>query len=333
DVFVGKEWKKLNYEKVIFPPIPYAPSGLDLANANFKSPFGPQKVQRKRFWHLLGTDSLGRDVASGLIHGIRIALLIGFGSMFLSLIIGLPLGLIAGYFGDNYPVPWWIAAMNFIFGLLFILYVFVFASINDASIWMRFVIAFIFIIIIFGFNRLVHNRVNTSHSSLNISWDLIIMRGIEIFRSIPVLFIFLALLAIIKKPTAIHIVFIIGCLQWPSIARFVRAEVLGIRNENYISMAKSVGLSEFRIITKHILPNAIGPALIVAAFGFASAILIESTLSFLGLGLGADQITWGSMLKNARNNFNAWWLAIFPGLAIFISIYIFNKLGDALNER
>ena len=125
--------------------------------------------------------------------------------------------------------------------------------------------------------------------------------------------------------------FLIGLLAWPSIARFIRAELLRIRQLEYIEAARAIGLSEWRILARHAIPNALPPVLITIAFGTASAILLEATLSFLGIGVDINAITWGSMLRVSK--VTAWWMFIFPGLAIFATVTLFNLLGDQLSRR
>ena len=175
-------------------------------------------------------------------------------------------------------------------------------------------------------------RINFFKKQMTINWDLILMRLIEIFKSIPGIFFLLAIFAIIEKPNLLFLILILGFLMWPPFARFIRAEFLKIREAEYINMAKSLGLKNSAIIWNHALPNALGPVLVALSFGFANAVLLESTLSFLGIGLPEGTVSWGSILNTARSNFSAWWLAIFPGLAIFISIYIFNRFGDAFSN-
>ena len=124
---------------------------------------------------------------------------------------------------------------------------------------------------------------------------------------------------------------IIGFIRWTTIARFIRAELLRVRSLEYIEAAHAMGFSNWRIIVRHAIPNSIGPVLITIAFGVASAILIEAFISFLGIGVNGE-VTWGMLLRWARDNTMAWWLAIFPGLAIFITVTIFNLIGDGLTE-
>jgi peptide/nickel transport system permease protein len=125
---------------------------------------------------------------------------------------------------------------------------------------------------------------------------------------------------------------IIGLTGWTGIAKYVRAELLRVRSLEYIEAAQSLGFSEWRIIFRHALPNSLTPVLITIAFGIASAILVESSLSFLGIGVQAELQTWGKLLSEAREDVSAWWLAVFPGLAIFVTVTIFNLIGEGLTD-
>jgi peptide/nickel transport system permease protein len=164
-----------------------------------------------------------------------------------------------------------------------------------------------------------------------VPFDMIVSRFIEILNSIPTLFLILMIIAIIRKPNLYVIMLIIGFTGWTGIARFIRAELLKVRNLEYIEASQSLGYSGLRILFKHAIPNALSPVLISIAFGIASAILTESTLSFLGLG-PADTVTWGQLLSYARQAPQAWWLAIFPGAAIFITVTVFNLIGEGLTD-
>jgi len=142
----------------------------------------------------------------------------------------------------------------------------------------------------------------------------------------------LSLVAILKKPSILWVMVIIGFTGWTGIAKYVRAELLRVRNLEYIEASQSFGFSEWRIIFKHALPNSLSPVLISIAFGIAGAILVESGLSFLGIGVQAELQTWGKLLSQAREEVSAWWLAIFPGVAIFISVTVFNLIGEGLTD-
>jgi peptide/nickel transport system permease protein len=297
----------------------------------------------QRFRHILGTTSIGYDVMAGLIHGARISLTIGFISMGIAAIVGLLLGSIAGYFGDAKLTTtrgrFWVT----VFGV-FIAWFYAFQNRNyilsdavkqgaGAMLIQCIISIFLFCIIISLFSVIgkYAGKIKGLHKKVNIPADALVSRSIEIIHSIPV-FILIISLAAIAKPSLINIMIIIGLTGWTGIARFTRAEFLRIRNLEYIQSAKALGYSEGKTILKHALPNGLAPALVTIAFGIASAILIESSLSFLGIGVPPETVTWGSLVNEGRANFNAWWLVIFPGLCIFITVTVYNLIGEGLRD-
>ncbi len=162
--------------------------------------------------------------------------------------------------------------------------------------------------------------------------DIVISRLIEIVITFPRFFLIITIVALVEQGTLWLIMALIGLTGWTSIARFMRGEVLRVRNLDYVSAATALGYSTPRIIFRHVMPNAIAPVLIYAAFGIVSAILFESALSFLGFGVPPTVVTWGSVLHKARASTYAWWLAVFPGFMIFITVSAFNLIGDALRD-
>ena len=166
---------------------------------------------------------------------------------------------------------------------------------------------------------------------MKIPLDLIITRIIEVVVSVPVLILILAMVAIIK-PSIFMVMVIIGLVRWTGIARFIRAELLRVRNLEYIEAAHALGFPKFRTMIKHAIPNSLAPVFISVAFGIAAAILIESFLSFLGFGIPKELNTWGQLLTQSRGAAEAWWLAIFPGFAIFITVTLFNLIGEGLTD-
>ena len=337
------EWKNLEYDWVVFPLIPYVPKNIDSDNAQSVSPFGEQSIKSTRWRHWLGTDELGHDVLSGMIHGTRIALFVGLVSMSIASLIGILLGSIAGYFGDDrLRISRGRLILNVIFFMAALFYGFGSRSyiLSDAiaisfgKFFFEFLISLLIIIVLmFAANFLarITKLVPFLAVKIKIPIDIVISRLIEIMVSIPTLFLIISVVAI-AKPSIFIVMIIIGLTGWTGIARFIRAELLKVRNLEFIEAAHALGYSESRIVFKHAIPNALSPVLIAIAFGIASAILTEATLSFLGIGVPAESLTWGSLLSASRQNTGAWWLAVFPGLAIFVTVTVYNLVGEGLTD-
>ena len=162
--------------------------------------------------------------------------------------------------------------------------------------------------------------------------DEVVMRFVDLMMCIPAFFLILAAIAFLE-PSIIIIMVVIGLTNWMGIARLVRAEILSIKGKEYILAAKAQGLSEFRIILRHLLPNALSPVYVVATLGIGGAILTESALSFLGIGVQPPTPSWGNILTAAKDNIEvAWWLSLYPGLAIFFTVMGYNLLGEGLRD-
>lgn len=338
-IFQCGEWKKLNYEFAISPLIPYLPNNIDLENAHGVSPFQKQKVASWRWRHWLGTDELGRDILAGLIYGTRIAFLVGIFSVLFASIIGVSLGSLAGYFGDD-ALKISVARLlgNFIFvslGLFYGIAVRKYDLINSLSdsiysFTKEIAISILILAMIVFIGNLFISLLKKNtflKRKITIPLDIIISRFMEIFLSIPILFLILSI-ASLAKPSLMLTIFLISITMWTGIARLVRAELLKIRELEYMESAKTLGLSHFQILIKHALPNALTPIIIAMAFGVASAILVESSLSFIGIGVSPDTVTWGSILSVARKTPQSWWIAVFPGGMIFLTMMCFNILGE-----
>ncbi|MCC6465655.1 MAG: ABC transporter permease subunit [Planctomycetes bacterium] len=166
-----------------------------------------------------------------------------------------------------------------------------------------------------------------------ITVDDLVMRFTEIMMTIPVIFLILAVLALFPQRDVYIVMAVIGLTSWMGTTRFVRAEILSLREQDFVQAARALGLSNFRIIWRHLVPNSISPVLVSATLGVAGAVLAESTLSFLGIGAGPDQPTWGQILSEGRLYLNdAPWLTWIPGIAILITVLAFNLLGEGLRE-
>ena len=345
------DWRQLDLTAVIWAPIPYSAGSMDRYNRDYAAPGGEQRFKNPageiidipaRFRHRLGTDGIGRDLASGLIHGTRISLMVGLVSMGIASVIGIILGALAGFFGDTKlkmpRIKYWLTLFGIFMGLF---YGFgqrkyeLAAGFNEGfggGMWE----IFISILIIIGvtvFFRLLSKPLQFGKlkEEVSVPIDTFVSRGIELLNSIPRLLLIITITAVVERSIWI-VMMIIGITGWTRIARFTRAEFLRIRSLEFVQAAESLGYSSARTIFKHALPNSLAPVFVSIAFGIASAILIESGLSFLGIGVPDDIVTWGSLLNLGRQNLEAWWLIIYPGIAIFITITIYNMIAEASRD-
>jgi len=162
--------------------------------------------------------------------------------------------------------------------------------------------------------------------------DNIISRSIDIMLCFPTFFLILSTIAVLG-PSIWNIMIIIGVTSWMGVARLIRAEILSLKEREFIEAARAIGASDLRIIARHLIPNGIGPVLVSATLGVAGAILLESGLSFLGLGVQPPTASWGNILTEAKSTLGiAWWITVFPGLAILVTVLGYNLLGEGLRE-
>jgi peptide/nickel transport system permease protein len=214
--------------------------------------------------HYLGTDQLGRDVFSRMLHGAHVSLSVGFVAVAISILIGILVGAVAGYYGG------WV--------------------------------------------------------------DSLLMRFVDIMLCFPSFFLILTVVALLG-PSLFKVMVVIGITSWMGTSRFVRAEFLSLRERDFVQAAKALGVRDPRIIFRHILPNALAPVFVTATLDVASAILVEAGLSFLGFGVQPPAPSWGNILTEGRTYiFDAWWLTVFPGLAILITVLSFNLMGEGLRD-
>jgi len=245
----------------------------------FLSPFDPEKSNLQDKFeapsssHILGTDALGRDLLTRILYGGRISLAVGGIAVAIALLIGVPIGALAGYYGG---------------------------------------------------------RV-----------DAILMRFTDAFLSLPPFLVLILLAAILReidmplfrRSSVLTMSFVIGILSWMTFARLVRAAFLTLREMDYVSAARALGSSDRRIILGHILPNGIGVIIVEATLQLGYAIIQEAGLSFLGFGIQQPTPSWGNLINTAQDHFIKYpWLAIFPGLMIFLTIISVNYIGDGLRD-
>jgi len=347
------EWKSLPADFVLWAPVPYAPNKPDILNRDFTGPFDEQVMKDEKghiskarflFRHHFGTDQLGLDLLSGIIHGSKISIQVGFISVSIAAIIGILLGALAGFWGDYHlKVSKWRLTLIIPFILIGFFWSFISRSyiLRDAMesgiipfLWQLSISLFIWfgiIWIIYYLTGKIFTKKNRSQV-ISIPLDTLILRFTEVFNSIPKLIIIITIASLFREKSVGIVMVIIGLTSWTGIARFTRAEMLKTRSLPFIEAAKASGLSPFRVIFKHALPNAFAPVSIEITFTIAAAILIESGLSFLGIGVPDDVITWGSILSAGRQQFDAWWMVVFPGAAIFLTVLSLNILGEKLRE-
>lgn len=162
--------------------------------------------------------------------------------------------------------------------------------------------------------------------------DAVLMRFVDIMLAFPTFFLILAVIAILE-PGIFTIMAVIGVTGWMDVARLVRAEFLTLKERDFVDAAKALGMRNARLILRHILPNALSPVFVAATFGVAGAILTESGLSFLGLGVQPPDPSWGNILTAGKDNIEiAWWLSLYPGLAILITVLSYNLVGEGLRD-
>jgi peptide/nickel transport system permease protein len=214
--------------------------------------------------HWLGTDHLGRDILGRIVHGARIALLVGLAAVAIAGTLGLVIGVVSGYFGG------WI--------------------------------------------------------------DDLCMRLADIQLAFPFILLALAVIGVLG-PSLRNIIVVVGVSSWVVYARIVRGEVLSLREREFVQAARAVGSAPVRVLLRHVVPNAFTPWLVIATLDVARVIIVESALSFLGLGVPPPTPTWGGMLADGRVYMStAWWLATFPGVAILVTVLGINLLGDGLRD-
>lgn len=271
--------------------------------------------------YLLGTDDLGRDVLSRMLQGAWVSLTVGFVAVGISVGIGIFLGGIAGYFGQHRlrtgPIA---AAVLLAAGALLPFSAMPAWGVVSAAAGL-------------GLGWWMRHRSGPKWLRMEtISIDALIMRLVDIMLCFPSFFLILTVVALL--PASIYnIMVVIGVTSWMGTTRFVRAEFLSLREQDFVAAAKALGVGQLRIIFRHIMPNAVAPVLVSATIGIATAILTEAGLSFLGFGVPPPHATWGNILSDGKRFiFDAPWLTFAPGLAILVVVLAFNLFGEGLRD-
>lgn len=281
--------------------------------------------------YVFGTDNLGRDVFARMLQGSWVSLTVGFVAVGIAVLIGIFLGGIAGYYGNRHiRVGQLLAAAFFIAGALLLIGKLMWAG--SALLICGAACSFISILM----KKAVKGKTRSAGVRFwyfnTISIDTVIMRFVDIMLCFPSFFLILTVVALL--PASIYnIMIVIGLTSWMGTTRFVRAEFLSLREQDFVAAARALGLSNFRIIFRHMIPNAVAPVLVSATIGIATAILTEAGLSFLGFGVPPPHATWGNILSDGKRFiFDAPWLTFVPGIAILIVVLSFNLFGEGLRD-
>lgn len=232
---------------------PYSPTEIDPENFS-----GPPSAA-----HWFGTDEIGRDVLSRVLHGATVSLQVVVFSVGIALVVGSILGLVSGWLGGR--------------------------------------------------------------------WDALIMRIMDAFLAFPLLVLALSIVAVLG-PDLMNAMLAIAITKMPGFARLVRAEVLSLREIDYVGAARAAGAGPIHILTRHIWPNVSGNVIVYGSLSASQALITESALSFLGLGVQPPTPSWGYMVATGIQFYQSWWMSFFPGLAIFLTVLAFNFLGDAVRD-
>ncbi len=334
------DWHKAPVTAAWWAPIPYSERPLDGHRA--LSPLGKQvlktgEVLPWRFRHWLGTDSSGRDLLALLLRGGRISLGIAFLSMLLAGSIGFLIGSAAGYFGDDrlrVPifVPW-VAPLGLFLGYWygFGRRHYLLEDLQGGAWWGQWLLGWlVLLLVVAGVMALgyVGWRLR-SKRMIRLRLDFVLSRIIEVLDSLPQLLLIIALGAVFSR-SIWTLVLLIGFTSWSGVARLVRPEALRVQQADYILAARISGLSQRRILLRHVWPQVLPHLLVPLAFGLAGVMVVESGLSFLNVIERSE--SWGGILSTAIHSRTLWWIPLFPGLAIFLTVLTINVMGESLRK-
>jgi peptide/nickel transport system permease protein len=276
-----------------------------------------------RLGHILGTDHLGRDVLAGIIRGCFNSLKIGLFAIAFSVIIGLLIGCSMAYFGNTHIKVSLVKLISILLVMLLgIFYIYYIHSFIGKAITFILILSSIYIIVNYF-------RLPLLASKLSIPIDTIFNSMIILRKSIPTLLLILACIPLFSEPRTSNIIILLSLIGWTNIARHTRAESISILQKEYVQSARLMGAGFWHIFRYHIIPLITPTIGVVAGFAFGSFLVIETSLSYLGIGLPPDDVSWGSMIGIVRSDLNLWWVALFPSLILFIIIYSFNTFFDS----
>jgi peptide/nickel transport system permease protein len=281
--------------------------------------------------YLFGTDDLGRDVFARMLQGAWVSLTVGFVAVGISVVIGIVMGGLAGFYGQRYiRLEQLLVTTMLLTG----------AGLLAAGLraWGALLLAAGHAWLFWSISPWGLQRWKTLPAGLmllrrnTLMVDTVIMRFVDIMLCFPSFFLILTVVALL--PASIYnIMIVIGLTSWEGTTRFVRAEFLSLREQDFVAAARALGVGNLRIIFRHMVPNAVAPVLVSATIGIASAILTEAGLSFLGFGVPPPHATWGNILSDGKRFiFDAPWLTFIPGAAILIVVLAFNLFGEGLRD-
>lgn len=349
---LSSNWKTLKFDFSIWPLCTYLPGSTDWENIAV-SPFEKQYFRGTheitnmplKFRHWLGTNHKGEDVLAAIIYGCRNSMGVALFSMILAGFIGIFLGLLAGFYQNQGMLISKAALGGGILSLIpalfygFIRNPFLFLKnsllgINHPLISM--IAGLLLFVCIIGLFILTAHWIGKYIPSLNkkvaIPLDAIITRLTEWMNTLPKLFLILILAGVFNQ-SAFGLVMILGLIQWTGIARIVRAETLSLRQTTWIESAKSLGISDLRILIKHLVPHIIPSFLVVFILGIAGSIMAESALSFLGAGIPDDWISWGTLSADGKRHLEYGWLLAMPGLFLFFTLLSLGVLSEHYRKK
>lgn len=315
-------------------PLPFAPDELDLNNI-FASPFDFRNYVQGQPFHWLGTDALGRDVLVSMLYGAQSAFFISVPVMLLTTFIGLVIGGSAGYYGDN-RLSLSRGTLLTLAPTAFALFFYgIYVPLNKgasstlAAAFPAFIILAVALLVLWLAVLPVLLRISFFRSQVTIALDRLVLNLIELFSSLP-RFILILLLASFLPPSVVLLAIILALTCWTGTARLARAEMLRIRELPYFESATTIGASRAKLLLHHALPNMLSPILVSFVFGVAGLLTLESTLSFLGIGIPPTLVSWGRIITGIRFNISAWWLVVFPGAFLSLTVLALQTCSNSI---